>query len=118
MFFCEKFGNAFAYFVVWCLLARWRYHSKLLTKQNIVRPKLYCRPNCALQVLVGKKKYILTQESFCLQGILNDIKEHNTSFLECKHKHVMKSGAPSDKVGVLCLLLPIELHGFTSRIDL
>ena len=30
---------------------------------------------------------------------------------------MMKSGAPPDKVGVLSRLLPIEFHGFTSRID-
>ena len=62
-------------------------------------------------------KYIFTQESFYLQGILNDIKEQDTSVLDCKHKHMMKSGAPPDKVRVLYLLLPVEFHGFTSRID-
>ena len=30
---------------------------------------------------------------------------------------MMKSGAPPDKVRVLHCLLPIEFHGFTSRID-
>ena len=35
-------------------------------------------------------------------------------FLGCKHKHMMKSGAPPDKVGVLYCMSPIELHGFTS----
>ena len=30
---------------------------------------------------------------------------------------MMRSGAPPDKVGVLHLLLPIEFHGFTSRIN-
>ena len=39
--------------------------------------------------------------SFYLQGTLNDINEQDTSFLECKHNHMMKSGAPPDKVGVL-----------------
>ena len=34
-------------------------------------------------------------------------------FLDSKHKHMIKRGAPLDKFGVL----PIELHGFTSRID-
>ena len=63
------------------------------------------------------KKYISTQESIFLQGILNDINEQDTSFLDCKHKHMMKSGAPPDKVGVLYRLLLIEFHGFTSRID-
>ena len=49
--------------------------------------------------------------------MLDDINEQDTSFLECKHKHMMKSGAPLDNVGVLCRLLPIEFHGFTSRIN-
>ena len=43
--------------------------------------------------------------------------EQDTSFLECKHKHMMKHGAPLDNVGVLYRLLSIEFHGFTSRID-
>ena len=30
---------------------------------------------------------------------------------------MMKSGAPPDKFGVLYRLLPIEFHGFTSRIN-
>ena len=33
--------------------------------------------------------------------MLDDIYEQDTSFLECKHKHMMKSGAPLDNVGVL-----------------
>ena len=41
--------------------------------------------------------------------------EQDTSFLDCKHKHMMKGGAPPDKFGVL--RLPIEFHGFTSRIN-
>ena len=41
----------------------------------------------------------------------------DTSFLDCKHKHIVKSGAPPDKVGVLYPLLPMEFNGFTSRID-
>ena len=62
-------------------------------------------------------KHIFIQESIYLQGILNDINEQDTSFLDCKHKHMMKSGAPPDKVGVLYRMSHIELYGFTSRID-
>ena len=62
-------------------------------------------------------KYIFTQESLYLQGVLNDINEQDTSFLDCKHKHMMKSGVPPDKVRVLCRLSPIEIKSFTSRID-
>ena len=62
-------------------------------------------------------KFTFTQESFYQQNILNYINEQDTSFLDCKHKHMTKNGAPPDKVGVLYSLLPIEFHGFTSRID-
>ena len=40
-----------------------------------------------------------------------------TYLFECKQKNMMKKGAPLDKVGVLYRLLPIEFHGFTSRIN-
>ena len=46
------------------------------------------------------RKYIFAQESFYLQGIFNDINEQDTSFLDCKHKHMMKCGAPPDKFRV------------------
>ena len=58
------------------------------------------------------RKYIFAPESFYLQGILDDINEQDTSFLDCKYKHMMKSGAPSCTVW-----LPIEFHSFTSRIN-
>ena len=50
--------------------------------------------------MAGMRKYIFVQESFYLQGILNDINEQDTSFLDCKHKHMMKWGAPPDKFRV------------------
>ena len=43
-------------------------------------------------------QYIFTQESFYLNGIFNNINEKDTSLLDCKHKHMMKSGAPPDKL--------------------
>ena len=71
-----------------------------------------------IKLCLGRQgKYIFTYESFHLHGILNNITERHTSLLDCKHKHMMKSGAPPDKVRVLHRLLPIEFHGFTSRID-
>ena len=56
-----------------------------------------------------------TQQSLYLQGVLNEMNEQDTSFLDCKHKQMMRSGAPPDKVRVLYRLLPTEFHGFTSR---
>ena len=39
---------------------------------------------------------------------------NRTPFLDCKHKHMMKNGAPPDKFGVLH---HVEFHGFTSKIN-
>ena len=61
---------------------------------------LIARSDCALQFLACMRKYIFAHESFYLQGILNDISEQGTSILDCKPKHMMKSGAPPDKLGV------------------
>ena len=43
-----------------------------------------------------QEKYIFTPESLYLQGILNDINEQDTFFLDCKHKHMTKSRAPPE----------------------
>ena len=59
------------------------------------------RPDCAFYFLASKRKYIFAQESFYLEGILDDISEQDISFVDCKHKHMMKSGTPPDKFGVL-----------------
>ena len=54
----------------------------------------------------------VAQESFYLQGILDDINEQDTSFLDCKHKHMVKSGAPPDKYGVLYLMVTYRIPWF------
>ena len=58
-----------------------------------------------------QERYAFAQESFYLQDILRDINERDTSFLDCKHKHMMKYRAPPGKFGVLYHLLPIEFNG-------
>ena len=45
------------------------------------------------------------------------ISMNRTHLFLTEHKHMMKSGAPPDRVGVLHCLLPTEFHDFTSRID-
>ena len=57
------------------------------------------------------------EKGFYLQGILHDINEQDTSFVDCKHKHMMKSGARPDKFIVHYVWLPIEFHGFSSGIN-
>ena len=71
-----------------------------------------CKTKLCLIVPGKQGKYIFTQEIFYLQGILNDINEQDTSFLDCKHKHMVKSGTPPDKVGVLCRLVTYRIPRF------
>ena len=70
---------------------------------------MIARPDCAL--------WFPAQESFYLQSILYDINEQDTSFLNCKHKHMMKSGAPPENSESCTVWLPIEFRVFTSRIN-
>ena len=60
------------------------------------------------------RKYISAQESFYLQGLLNNINEQDTSYLDCKHKHMMKCRAPPVKFGVLYHMFKYRI---TSRIN-
>ena len=62
--------------------------------------------------MAGKRKYIFAQESFYLQGILDDINEQDSSFLVCKHKHMMKSGAQPDKFDVLYRMVTCRIPWF------
>ena len=62
--------------------------------------------------MAGKRKYIFAQESLYLQGILDDINEQDTSFLDCKHKHMMKSGAPPDKFRALYRMFTYRIPWF------
>ena len=55
--------------------------------------------------------------NFYLHGILNNINEQDTSFLDCKHKHMMKCGPPPENLESCTVCLPIESHGFKSRIN-
>ena len=64
----------------------------------------------------ARKKYIFAQESFYLQGILDDINEQDTSFPDCKHKHMMKSGTPPDKFGVLYCTVTYRIPWFHSLV--
>ena len=48
-----------------------------------------------------RKIYFYTKKFLSTSGILNNINEQDTSFLDCKHKHMMKSGAPLTKSRLL-----------------
>ena len=50
-------------------------------------------------------------------NLLDDINEQDTSFLDCKHKHMMKSGAPPYKVGVLYPMVTYRIPWFHNRIN-
>ena len=84
-----------------------------MSKQSIY---FDCKTKLCLIVPGRYGKYIFTQVSI-FKVLDTTLSMNRTSFLDGKHKHMMKSGAPPDKVGVLYRLLPIDLHSFTSRID-
>ena len=94
MLFWVKFGHAFAYFVVSVK------YSQMALLSNI---NFYfdCKTRLCLIVPSRQEKIYFAPKSFSLQGILDNINEQDTSFLDCKHKPIMKSGAPPDKFGVL-----------------
>ena len=69
--------------------------------------------DCKTKLFLDRQgNYIFTQEGFYPQGILNDINKQDTAFLDCKYNHMMKSGAPLDKIGVLYHLLPNRIPWF------
>ena len=59
-----------------------------------------------------QEKIYFSTRSFYLQGVLDDINEQDTSFLDCKHKHMMKSGAPPDKFKVLYHMVTYRIQWF------
>ena len=82
----------------------------LLLNINIqIEDILIARPYCALLFLAGKENIFLHKKGFIYKVYLAVSMTGN--------KHMMKNGAPPDKIGVLHRLLSIELHGFTNRID-
>ena len=103
-----KFSNAFAFFVVFVSLAG---QMAPLFNMNIY---FDCKTKLCLIVPGRHSKIYFYTRKFLSTRYSQLIKEQDTSFLDCKHKHRMKSRAP-DKV--LYRMLPIEFHGFTSRID-
>ena len=115
-FFWVKFGNAFAYFVISCLLARWRYYSIYMSRLRYPN-KLYfdCKTKLGLIVPGRQGNYIL-HKKVSMYKVYSTISINKTHF-DCKHKHMMKSGAPPEIVEGLHRLLPIEFHDFTSIID-
>ena len=105
-----KCGHAFAYFVV----------SVYKPDGIIIQFKFYFDRKTRLYLIVpaSKIKCIFAQESFYLQGILDDIDEQDTSFPDCKHKHMMKSGAPPGKFGVLYRRVTYRIYSMVSQVEL
>ena len=71
-----------------------------------------CKTRLCLIVPGRQEKIYFAQESFYLQGKLNDKNEQDTSFLDYKHKHMMKSGGPPDKFGVLFRMVTYRIPWF------
>ena len=94
-----------------CLFLVFMFTSQMALLFNI---NFYfdCKIRPCLIVPGRHEKYISAPESFYLQGILDDINEQDTSFLDCKHKHMMKSRAPPDKFRVLYCMLTYGIPWF------
>ena len=60
---------------------------------------------------------LLHKNPSIFQGIVSFLNERDSSYPDCKHKHMLENGAPPDKFYVLYRLLHIEFHGFNSSID-
>ena len=85
------------------LLAGWCYYPiyiSILIDKTVSYSPWQARENIFLHKKVSTYKVYLM------------IQMNRTSFLDCKHKHMMQSGAPSCTVW-----LPTEFHVFTSRIN-
>ena len=76
--FWSKFGSAFA-FLRFCV---YQLDGAIIQYKCL---NIYFDCKIILYVIVpGREgKYIFTKESFYLQGILNEINEQDTSFLDC-----------------------------------
>ena len=71
-----------------------------------------CKTRLCLTVPGRHEKIYFCKKSFYLQGIFDDINEQDTSFLDCKYKHMMKSRAPPGKFGVLYLMVTYRIPWF------
>ena len=60
----------------------------------------------------ARENIFLCKKVSIYKGILDDINEQDTFFFDCKHKHMMKSGAPPDKFGVLCRMVTYRIPWF------
>ena len=78
-FFWVKFGSAFAYFLVHVY---WP-DGAIIQYKYLNRAYFDCKTKLCLSVPCRHGKYIFKQESFYQQGILNDINEQDTYFLDC-----------------------------------
>ena len=80
------------------------------------RVYLIARPNYALEFLAGKENNFFYKK-VPIYEVYSTISMNRAPLFHCKHKHIMKSGAPPDKFGVMPHLVPIQFPGFRSRID-
>ena len=91
------------------LLILWfRFTSQMALLSNI---NFYfdCKTRLCLIVPARQGKIYFCTRKFLLTRYINDINEQDTSFVDCKHKHMMKSGAPPDKFEALYYMLSYRI---------
>ena len=94
------------------LLILWFWFTSQMAVLSNINFYFYCKTRLCFIVPGRQEKIYFCTKSFYLQGILDDINEQDTSVLDCKHKHMMKSGAPPDKFRVLYCMVTYRIPWF------
>ena len=96
------------------LLILWFQFTRQMELLSNINFYFDCNTRLCFIISGREEEIFIAQESFYLQGILDDINEQDTSFFDCKHKHMikLKTGAPPDKVGVLYRMFTYRIPWF------
>ena len=94
------------------LLILWfRFTSQMALLSNI---NFYfdCKTRLCLIVPGRQEKIYFCTRKFLSTRYTHDVNDQDTSFLYCKHKQMMKCGAPPDKFGVLYCMVTYRIPWF------
>ena len=94
------------------LLILWFWFTSQMALLPNINFYFDCKTRQCLIVPGRQKKIHFCTRKFPSTSILDDIKEQDISFLDCKHKHMMKSGAPPDKFRVLYCMVTYRIPWF------
>ena len=94
------------------LLILWFWFTSQMALLSYINLYFDFKTRLCLIVPGKQEKIYFCTRKFLSIHVLDDINEQDTSFLDCKHKHMMKSGAPPDKFGVLYRIVAYRILWF------